>query len=317
MTRKALGKGLSALLREVEQPAPQPPPPAVGPPTPAAAPTAGPSAAPATPTAGIQEIPLDLIVASTFQPRTHFEQSALDELAQSMRTGGVVQPVIVRPMGASFELVAGERRLRAARLAGLTRIPAMVRIISDEKALELSLIENIQREELSALEQARAFERLAADFGLTQEEIARRTGKDRATVANTIRLLRLPAEVQVLVKEGKLTAGHARTLLKLEDSPVLQRVLAKRMAARRVSVRQAEEMVERRLPGAKKERIIGIPLDPNVRAAQEAMERSLGTKVRVVELKGGRGRVEIDYYGLEDLNRIYSTIVGKGESDPA
>ncbi len=312
MTRKALGKGLSALLREVEQPAPQPPP--VVAPTPA--PAAGPPA-PATPAAGIQEIPLDLIVASTFQPRTHFEQSALDELAQSMRTGGVVQPVIVRPMGESFELVAGERRLRAARLAGLTRIPAMVRIISDEKALELSLIENIQREELSALEQARAFERLAADFGLTQEEIARRTGKDRATVANTMRLLRLPAEVQVLVKEGKLTAGHARTLLKLEDSPVLQRVLAKRMAARRVSVRQAEEMVERRLPGAKKERIIGTPLDPNVRAAQEAMENSLGTKVRVVELKGGRGRVEIDYYGLEDLNRIYSAIVGKGESDPA
>ncbi len=312
MTRKALGKGLSALLREVEPPAPQPPP--VVAPTPA--PAAGPPV-PATPAAGIQEIPLDLIVASTFQPRTHFEQSALDELAQSMRTGGVVQPVIVRPMGESFELVAGERRLRAARLAGLTRIPAMVRIISDEKALELSLIENIQREELSALEQARAFERLAADFGLTQEEIARRTGKDRATVANTMRLLRLPAEVQVLVKEGKLTAGHARTLLKLEDSPVLQRVLAKRMAARRVSVRQAEEMVERRLPGAKKERIIGTPLDPNVRAAQEAMERSLGTKVRVVELKGGRGRVEIDYYGLEDLNRIYSTIVSKGESDPA
>lgn len=232
-----------------------------------------------------------------------------------MRTGGVVQPVIVRPMGESFELVAGERRLRAARLAGLARIPAMVRIISDEKALEMSLIENIQREELSALEQGRAFERLSSEFALTQEEIARRTGKDRATVANIMRLLRLPAEVQALVEEGRLTAGHARALLKLEDSPVLQRVLAKRMAARRVSVRQAEEMVDRRLPGAKKERITVPITDPNVRAAQEAMERSLGTKVRIIELKGGRGRVEIDYHGLEDLNRIYAAIIGRAEGE--
>lgn len=313
MTRKALGKGLSALLREVEHPGEQPPPVA---PPPAPGPVVAPQL-PAPTTSGVQEIPLDLIVASTFQPRTRFEKSALDELAQSMRTGGVVQPVIVRPMGESFELVAGERRLRAARLAGLARIPAMVRIISDEKALEMSLIENIQREELSALEQARAFERLSSDFALTQEEIARRTGKDRATVANIMRLLRLPAEVQALVEEGKLTAGHARALLKLEDSPVLQRVLAKRMAARRVSVRQAEEMVDRRLPGAKKERITGPLTDPNVRAAQEAMERSLGTKVRIVELKGGRGRVEIDYHGLEDLNRIYTAITSKAEDETA
>ncbi|HXE74879.1 MAG TPA: ParB/RepB/Spo0J family partition protein [Candidatus Xenobia bacterium] len=312
MTRKALGKGLSALLREVEH-LPASPSPPVATTMPPAAEAAGP-AAPST--RGIQEIPLDLIVASTFQPRTRFEQSALEELAQSMRTGGVVQPVIVRPMGESFELVAGERRLRAARLAGLSCIPAMVRVISDEKALELSLIENIQREELGALEQARAFERLASEFALTQEEIARRTGKDRATVANMMRLLKLPAEVQALVEEGKLTAGHARALLKLEDSPVLQRVLAKRMAARRVSVRQAEEMVDRRLPGAKRERISTAPLDPNVRAAQEAMERALGTKVRIVELKGGRGRVEIDYYSLEDLNRIYGAVTRSSEEKP-
>jgi ParB family chromosome partitioning protein len=199
MTRKALGKGLSALLREVEHPAAQPPP--VPTPAPAAA-APLPHPAPVPAAGGIQEIPVDLIVASTFQPRTHFEKSALDELAQSMRTGGVVQPVIVRPMGESFELVAGERRLRAARLAGLARIPAMVRIISDEKALEMSLIENIQREELSALEQARAFEKLSSDFALTQEEIARRTGKDRATVANIMRLLRLPAECKRLWKRA-------------------------------------------------------------------------------------------------------------------
>ena len=166
----------------------------------------------------------------------HFNAAALEELAQSMRAGGVVQPVVVRPMGDRYELVAGERRLRAARLAGLAQIPSIVRVLSDEQALELSLVENIQREELSPLEQGRAFERLSSDFALTQEEIARRTGKDRTTVANLMRLLRLPQEVHALMEEGKLTAGHARALLRLEDSPVLQRVLAKRMVARRVSV---------------------------------------------------------------------------------
>ena len=310
MTRKALGKGLSALLRDVEQA-----PVAV----PVAHPPIAPVAAPAAPAAasGVQAIPVDRIAASSFQPRTHFNAAALEELAQSMRAGGVVQPVVVRPMGDRYELVAGERRLRAARLAGLEQIPSIVRVLSDEQALELSLVENIQREELSPLEQGRAFERLSSDFALTQEEIARRTGKDRTTVANLMRLLRLPQEVHALMEEGKLTAGHARALLRLEDSPVLQRVLAKRMVARRVSVRQAEEMVDRRLPGAKKEKIGAPALDPNVRAAQEAMERALGTKVRIVERKGGGGKVEIDYYSLEDLNRIYDAVAGKAESNPA
>lgn len=257
----------------------------------------------------MQEVPVDSITASAFQPRARFEGHALEELAQSMRAGGVLQPVIVRPVGVGYELVAGERRLRAARLAELRQIPAIVRVLSDEQALELSLIENLQREDLNPLEQARAFERLSSEFALTQDEIARRTGKDRTTVTNTMRLLRLPAEVQSLVEEGRLTAGHARALLKLEDSPTVQRVLAKRMAARRVSVRQAEEMVDRRLPGAKKEPISGPPKDPNVRAAEEAMERALGTRVRVVQRKGGRGRVEIDYYTLEDLDRIYYSLV--------
>ena len=266
------------------------------------------------PRAGWQEVPVDRIKASGFQPRARFESQALEELAQSMRAGGVLQPVIVRPMGDGYELVAGERRLRAARLAQLSKIPALVRVLSDEQALELSLIENIQREDLNPLEQARAFDRLASEFALTQDEIARRTGKDRSTVTNTMRLLRLPVEVQALVEEGRITAGHARALLKLDGSPVLQRVLAKRMAARRVSVRQAEEMVDRRLPEAKKEPIAGAPKDPNVRAAEQAMEQALGTKVRVVERKGGRGRVEIDYYSLEDLDRIYYRLVGTQSS---
>jgi ParB family chromosome partitioning protein len=247
------------------------------------------------------------------QPRVQFDTQAIEELAQSIRSGGVLQPIIVRPMADGYELVAGERRLRAARLAEMSQIPAVVRILSDEQALELSLVENLQRQDLNALEQARAFERLSSEFALTQEEIAQRTGKDRATVANLMRLLRLPAEVQALVEEGKLTAGHARALLKLEDSAVLQRVLAKRMVSRRVSVRQAEEMVERRLPGARKEKISPPPRDPNVRAAEEAMQRALGTKVRVVERKRGGGRVEIDYYSVDDLNRIYDIVVGHGE----
>lgn len=305
MTHKALGKGLNALLREVEAPPVAPAAPVVVSSAPLPTPPPVPSSA------GVQEIALDRIQPSPYQPRGYFEPQALEELAQSMRAGGVVQPVVVRPMGTHFELVAGERRLRAARLAGVELIPALVRVLSDEQALELSLIENLQREELTPLEQARAFERLSSEFGLTQEEIARRTGKDRATVANLMRLLRLPAEVQQLLAEGKLTAGHARALLKLEESPVLQRVLAKRMAGRRVSVRQAEEMVDRRLPGAKRERTVQPEQDPNVRAAQEAMERALGTKVRIIERKGGGGRVEIDYYSLEDLNRIYYTVVNK------
>ena len=261
-------------------------------------------------TSGLQEVPVDRIDPSPSQPRAHFDQQGLEELAQSFRSGGVVQPVVLRPVGHRYEVVAGERRLRAARLAGLERLPSVVRILSDEQALELSLVENIQREDLNSLEQARAFERLANEFALTQEQIAARTGKDRATVANLMRLLRLPQEVQHLVEEGKLTAGHARALLKLEDSPVIQRVLAKRMVARRMSVRQAEEMVERRLPEAKKERVIQRPQDPNVKAAEEAMQLALGTKVRIRESKGGRGRVEIDYYNLEDLNRIYYKVVG-------
>ncbi len=302
MTRKALGKGLSALLRDFE-PATQPAPAAAVPEAPSAA-------------SGLLEVPLEAIQPSPYQPRARFNPEALEELAQSMRAGGVVQPIIVRPMGDRYELVAGERRLRAARLADLSRIPVIVRTLSDEQALELSLVENIQREELSSLDQAHAFDRLASEFALTQEEIARRTGKDRATVANTMRLLRLPQEVLRLLEDGRITAGHARALLKLEESPVLQRLLARRMANRRVSVRQAEAMVERRLPEAKKHKLVRPAPDPNVRAAEEAMQEALGTKVRVVERKGGRGHIEIDYYSLEDLNRIYYTVVGKGPEQP-
>lgn len=294
MTRKALGKGLSALLRDLEE-----------------APVASARpAAPPSPVAGLQELATELIEASPFQPRAHFDPAGMEELTRSIKAGGVVQPVIVRPAGGRYQLVAGERRLRAVRLAGLERIPALVRTMSDEQALELSLIENLQRADLNPIEQARAFERLSHEFGVTQEEIAERTGKDRATVANTLRLLRLPAEVLELVETHKLSAGHARALLRLEEAPVVQRVLARRMASRHVSVRQAEEMVERRLPAAKKPKA-SPTVDPNLRAAIEEMQNALGTRVRVFEYKPHRGRIEIDYYSLEDLNRIYYTIARK------
>ncbi|MFQ5817529.1 MAG: ParB/RepB/Spo0J family partition protein [Terriglobia bacterium] len=300
MTRKALGRGLSALLREV----------------PEAPPERSAQGPPPGPTAGLQELGVELIDSSPFQPRANFNPGALEELAQSIRAGGVVQPIVVRPLGGRFQVVAGERRLRAVRLAGLTRIPAVVRTVSDEQALEISLIENLQREELNVVEQARAFERLSGEFGLTQEEIGGRTGKDRATIANTLRLLRLPVDVLGMVEQGKLTAGHARALLRLEASPVLQRVLARRMGVRRVSVRQAEEMVERRQPGAGKKPRKGQTMDPNTQAAVQAMQNALGTRVRIFEYKPHRGRIEIDYYSLEDLDRIYSTIVNQRGTPP-
>jgi ParB family chromosome partitioning protein len=260
---------------------------------------------------GLREIRLELVEASRYQPRSQFDESSLAELAQSMRAGGVVQPIVVRPMGSGYELIAGERRLRAARVAGLSHIPAIVRVLSDEQAVQISLVENLQREDLNPLEQARAFERLASEFGQTQEEIAAHTGKDRATVANTMRLLRLPVEIQALLEGGRLSAGHARALLKLEENPALLRVLAKRMAARRVSVRQAEEMVERKLGGYRRRRLAPRPLEANLKAAQETMERALGTSVRIVESRGGQGRIEIDYYNINDLNRIYYILVNK------
>ncbi len=289
MARQALGKGLSALLPELER--------------------AEKPAASSPALTGLTELPLDQVDASPYQPRTQFDSKPLEELARSLRVGGVIQPVIVRRVGERYELVAGERRLRAARMASLESIPAIVRTLSNQQALEVSLLENVQREDLNPIEQARAYERLSSEFALTQEEIADRTGKDRATIANLIRLLRLPAEVLGMVEEGKLTAGHARALLRLEDSPGLQQVLARRMAARKISVRQAEEMVERKLPGAKKQSVIKRASDPNILAAEEAMERALGTKVRIVGRKGGRGRVEIYYYNQGDLDRIYDKLV--------
>lgn len=292
--RKALGRGLSTLLppRQGAPPsAPEPPPPAE------------PGAA--------QQLPIDLIDPNPLQPRSVFQAERLRELADSIRANGIIQPVIVRKKADRYELIAGERRWRAARLAELELVPVVVQDVADGKLLEVSLIENIQREDLNPIEVAHAYDRLAREHGLSHEEIGKRTGKDRPTITNMIRLLRLPPEVQLLLAEHRLSMGHARAILGL-PTPDLQRNMADKAAAEGLSVRQVERMVQKLTET--RESPEPVPeeepkTDPNVRAAIEALERTLGTRVRIVEKDRGRGRIEIDYFSEDDLDRIYQLIV--------
>ncbi len=295
--RKALGKGLSALLPGRGQP---------GPTSAATAPAPAPTAAkPGT-------LPLGLIQPNPMQPRTSFNSDGLEELAASIRANGIIQPIIVRRMGDSYQIVAGERRWRAARIAELEEVPVVVQDVADRAMLEVALIENIQREDLNPIETAHAFERLGHDLGLSQEEIGRRTGKDRTSIANIVRLLKLPKEVQLLVAERRLSMGHARAILGLPTAEE-QIQLAEKTVALGLSVRQVETQVQemtadRGKPGqgSRKE----PAQDPNVRAAAEELERALGTRVRIVELSEQRGRIEIEYYSQADLDRLYQQIVG-------
>jgi ParB family chromosome partitioning protein len=237
----------------------------------------------------------------------------MEELAQSIRANGIIQPLIVRRNGQRYELVAGERRWRAARLAGLEKIPVVVQDFARDRLLEVALIENIQREDLNALEAAHAFERLAREMGLSHEEIGRRTGKDRSSIANFIRLLKLPAEVQKLVAEGRLAMGQARALLALPD-PESQIQIGEKAAAQGMSTRQVEALVRNateRRSGLGAESKAKPAQDPNVRAAVEQLERTLGTRVRIVEQSDQRGRIEIEYYSQDELSRIYTAIVGE------
>src|SRR5271155_526571 len=241
MTRNALGRGLGALIREPEPQVPAAPPaPTVQPHTGSSGAAA---AAPARETvhAGPLQIDIDLIEPSPYQPRTRFREEALDELARSIQSSGIIQPLVVRPIGNRFQLIAGERRWRAAQRAGLTKVSAIVRQVPDELALEMTLVENIQREDLNAIEAARAFERLMDEFQLTQEAVAERTGKDRATVANSIRLLKLEPTIQDWIEEGKLTAGHGRALLAVADPPLRMRY-AQRASRGGLTVRQIERL---------------------------------------------------------------------------
>jgi len=254
------------------------------------------------------ELPLDSLVPNPFQPRRHFDPQALDELAQSIKADGIIQPLVVRKNGDRYELIAGERRWRAARLADVKQVPVYIQDTPDSRMLEVALIENIQREDLNPMETASAFQRLNHDLSLSHEEIGQRTGKDRATVSNFIRLLQLPAEVQTMIAERKLSPGHARPLLRLTDSHAILD-MANRIIENGWSVRQVEMAFAATSPTPKAKKPDVHPIDPNVRAAIDDLERALGTRVRLIERGKGKGRLEIDYFSAEDRDRIYALIV--------
>jgi len=282
MNRKALGRGLGALLssdRTID----------LG----------------SEPT----EVDLDSIVPGSMQPRTRFDEASLEKLAESIRSHGIVQPLLVRRRGDGFELIAGERRWRAARLAGMTRVPVVVKEVPDENLLEIALIENIQRENLNAIEEAQAYRKLIETVGLTQEALASRVGRDRSYITNYLRLLRLPDDLQQLVIEGRLSTGHARTLLALTHVD-LQRRLARQIIDGGLSVRATEQLVQRATEEkpARQPRT-PVPVDPNVRAAETKLRRALGTQVRILQTaEGGRGKIEISFFDSRDLDRIYNLI---------
>ena len=259
------------------------------------------------------EIDLDLIEPNNMQPRTRFDEARLEELAQSIRVNGLVQPLLVRRRGGRYQLVAGERRWRAAQRAGLQKIPAVVREIPDEKIFELALIENIQREELNPMEEAHAYKRLIESLNLTQEMLAQRVGRDRSFIANHIRLLRLPNDLQELVEEEKLSVGHARALLALETADA-QRTIAKQIIDRTLSVRETERLVKKQSDGrADKETksVVQIKSDPNVMAAETKLRRRLNTQVRIITNSTGiGGKLEIEFYSMDDLNRLYDLMLG-------
>jgi ParB family chromosome partitioning protein len=310
MARNALGRGLGALIRELEGKNPEPAPAPIQPqPT-----TASGSAAAATPArqalqGGPQEIDIDLIEPSPYQPRTKFHEQALDELARSIKTSGIIQPLVVRPIGARFQLIAGERRWRAAQRAGLTRVSAIVKQVPDELALEMTLVENIQREDLNAMEAARAFERLMDEFHLTQEAVAERTGKDRATVANAIRLLKLEPKVQEWIEDGKLSAGHGRALLAVPDAPLRMRY-AQRAARGALTVRQIEKLAARRAQGKHPQPPAPAHVDPNIRTALEELQRHLGTRIILrLKTKMRPGQLVLEFYDDAQLMGLYDRLM--------
>jgi ParB family transcriptional regulator, chromosome partitioning protein len=285
MTRKALGRGLSALIQEPEQPAPT----------------------------GAQEsantIPVSLIDPNPFQPRTNFAPEELNELAESVRAKGVIQPVLLRRSGDRYQLVAGERRWRAARIAGLDAVPAIVRDLDDREAIELALTENLLRDDLGPIETAKAYRSLQERFGISQEEIAQRLGLSRVTVTNTLRLLKLNGRIQEMIERGELTAGHARAILALTNAGD-QLGLAQRIVKRGLSVREAEKLASDAASPREEAKEGGQqkPVDPNIRAAMVELERRLGTRVRITG-DGQRGKIEVSYFSPEDLNRLYEIIV--------
>ena len=304
MARNALGRGLGALIREPEAATPPPPP------TPA--PVASPAAAAVAPapiqTGAPLQIDIDLIDPSPYQPRTRFAETALEELSQSIRASGIIQPLVVRRVGSRYQLIAGERRWRASQRAQLLRVPVVIREVGDEQALELTLVENIQREDLNPIEQARAFERLMDQFHLTQDEVASRTGKDRVTVANSVRLLALETPLLEWIEEGKITAGHGRALLAVEDRK-LRSDLALKASRGKLTVRQLERMATRRVR-ARSAQPQGEAYDPNRQAALDELQKHIGTRVTLeMPTKGHPGQLMIEFYDEEQLNGLYERLM--------
>jgi ParB family chromosome partitioning protein len=282
--RPALGKGLSALIPDAPEPR-----------------------------GSSLEVDIDRIAPNRFQPRAQVDDARLNELAQSIRSNGIIQPIVVRKDGDRFHIIAGERRWRAAQRAGLQRVPVVIRDVHaghDRSLLEMALIENIQRENLNPIDEAAAYRRLTDEFNLTQEEIAAAVGKDRASVANCLRLLKLPAEVRAEVAAGRLSMGHARALLALPDEAD-QRRTARDVIARSLSVRETESLVKKIADGGK-DRPVAVPkpVDVHTRAAEDRLRLALGTRVRIVR-HGSRGRIEIDFGSENELNRIYEQLTSK------
>lgn len=294
--RRVLGKGLSALL---------PSRPSSGP-----APAAVATQAPVDPNSGLQHLPIETVQANPRQPRTNFQQDKLYELAESIKVNGILQPLLVRRLGDVFEIVAGERRWRAAKLAGLAAVPAVIQDIADDNILTLALIENIQRDDLNAIETAVAFDRLSRELNLTHEEIGRRTGKDRTTITNFLRLLRLPEDLQGMLGDGRLSMGHARAILGLPTEE-LQRTVAEKIVSQGLSVRAAEKLVQSMTEPRELKEDVKVQIDPNVKAAEDELQRVLGTRVAIHRKNEKRGRIEIEYYSQDELHRIYSMLMGE------
>jgi ParB family chromosome partitioning protein len=304
--RRALGKGLESLLR--------PSAPHEATPNQKAMPADKSGAEEHVDEGGTpREIPVNQIDANPYQTRTRVDEQQLAELSRSIEANGVVQPIIVRPLAnGRFQLIAGERRWRASEKAGKATVPAILRKVSDEQAMEMTIVENLQRADLNPIEQARAYERLGREFKVTQEQMALRTGKDRASVTNFLRLLKLPVDVQDKVGSGELSFGHAKILMGLDSPEIISKAVAK-IVALSMSVRQTETYVQGFMNPEKRsgdqDKKLRQPLDANVRAVQEHLQRELGLKVRI-EDKNGKGRVVIEYTRLEDFDSIMATLGG-------
>ena len=286
MAKQALGRGLSALLGDDNS-----------------------RSLPVAP----NEVDIDLIEPNPEQPRSRFAETALNDLAQSIQTNGIVQPIVVRKNGNKYQIVAGERRWRAAQRAGLKKVPVTHKQVADEKLLELALIENIQRQELNPIEEAAAYRKLIDTIGLTQEQVSDRVGKERTLIATAIRLLKLPEDIQNLIAEGKLSAGHGRALLLSEDADK-QRRAARIILEKGLSVREAERAVKASNASAAAPRRSIITKDANIRSAEVKLQRALGTNVKInPNGKGNAGKIEIEYYNLDDLDRLFQLLVNNKE----